>query len=217
MSNSKNFQKRMIKFCLISKLLKIKIFKKRKILITSSLFIFIFLSFYPLLNLTVYGTQFNYYKKAVYNYVVDYSDYLFLTGVVQESRHVPIDLTSKPYLQIHQENILNRVRPNVVFYKTDFVGYGNRIYSMLSAFMISVLTDSALLINWPLIHNHIDCILPYTFYVFRDKSFLDYWQKSPKICNLKTVTINTWAYEKRLDIYESNNIYSRDSKLKHST
>lgn len=83
-------------------------------------------------------------------------------------------------------------------------GYGNRMYSMLSAFLIAVVTESALLIKWPPIDKYIDCPLVDTFRVFNDSSFLDYNQKVPNRCYVNTVTPNAWLYKKNLDVLRSN-------------
>lgn len=93
--------------------------------------------------------------------------------------------------------------PSVVFYRSRHVGYGNRIYSMLSAFMSAVLTDSALVIKWPRIDSYIDCSLPHVFSPFYGRGLLDFNQKSPRICRIKTRTLNTWSYYKRIEIFQS--------------
>lgn len=108
-------------------------------------------------------------------------------------------LASRSFLRLHEEIVSNQSgRHNVVFYQATKDGYGNRIYSMLSAFMVAVLTDSALLIKWPSIGFHIDCLLKDTFKNFTDASFLDLSQKSPKICHLHTDTENSFNYVKKL-------------------
>ena len=71
------------------------------------------------------------------------------------------NLSSEAYLKLHEKIITGHGEPRVVFYKVrKDIGYGNRIYSMLSAFMAAVLLDSALLINWPQFDKYYDCILP---------------------------------------------------------
>lgn len=114
------------------------------------------------------------------------------------------NLSSKSYVRLQEEIVTKRSEhQKVVFYNVYNVGYGNRIYSMISAFMVAVLTDSALLIKWPYIDTYIDCILPNTFKSFQDESFLDYNKNTHEICNVTTKTKNSWIYEKRLTFLQS--------------
>lgn len=112
------------------------------------------------------------------------------------------EIKSISYINIHKNIVLNRIKPKVIFYKVQTVGYGNRIYSMISSFLAAILSDSSLLIDWPSIDNYIDCPLAYTFNKFNDSSFLDLNQKWPKICLISTNTSNTWSFKKHLDFLQ---------------
>lgn len=107
--------------------------------------------------------------------------------------------TFQSYWQLHNSIVKNRSQQRVVFYEAQLAyGYGNRIYSLLSAFMVAVLSDSALLIKWPFIDQFIDCPLDDTFKNFTDSSFLDFSKKQPTICNINTRTQHTWNQTKLL-------------------
>lgn len=108
------------------------------------------------------------------------------------------NFSSESFLNLQKEIIFKRQRQHVVFYEITKDGYGNRIYSLLSALMLAVLTDSALLINWPSIDSYIDCILTKTFHKFTDHSFLDFTKKTPEICVPNTDTRNTFNHTKKL-------------------
>lgn len=130
-----------------------------------------------------------YYKNLFYQSTHDNE---FLT---EETSNI----TSNSFLSLHNSIVRHRNRHRVVFYEVQLRhGYGNRIYSMLSAFMVSVLTDSALLIKWPSIDFFIDFILKDAFKNFSDSSFLDFNQKNPRICFVPTDTLNTWKQAKQL-------------------
>ena len=106
------------------------------------------------------------------------------------------------FLEVQAFVTESRQRRSVVFYKALTVGYGNRIYSLLSAFMLAVITDSALLIDWPDIQKEIETPLSHAFNEFNDWSFLDRRAKWPHLCNLNATSQNTWTYLKRLDTIE---------------
>lgn len=105
------------------------------------------------------------------------------------------DLDLANFSTIHKQNILKK-DSRVVFCQPKH-GYGNQIYSMLTSFLIAFLTDSALLFKWPYIHNYISTPLYLAFRQFDDMSSLDFKQKSPKICPIKSHTVNTWNYLKK--------------------
>ena len=131
--------------------------------------------------------------------------YNFFSNLEKSIFNSIINSSSRNFSKL-QANIISRrgsVQSKVVFYKTGEFGYGNRVYSMMSAFMIAVLTDSALLVKWPLIDSYIDFSLPNVFSTFQDRSFLDFKQKSPKICHMNTGSPNTWNQEKQLDVFKS--------------
>ena len=116
------------------------------------------------------------------------------------------------YERIHNDIVFNRSsNRRVLFYKSSQVGYGNNIYSMLSAFMIAVLTESALLIDWPEIDKYIEPPFNLSFSRFHDSSELDLSQKSPPIFVVHPETENSFRREKRLliDISLPSSYYSR--------
>jgi hypothetical protein len=110
-------------------------------------------------------------------------------------------------------NEKNPTRPvRVVFYSAhNSFGYGNRIYSLLSAFLIAYLTDSVLLIDWPDIRAFIRSPFRLTFKKFTDYSYFDVANKSPPILSLVTGTVNSWKFNKSLVTNQSLPIkaYSR--------
>lgn len=103
------------------------------------------------------------------------------------------------FIQINENIVKDRTNQNVVFYKIPGAGYGNRMYSMLTAFFVAVVTESALLIDWPYIENYIQTPLTNAFTKFNDSSFLDFNQKIPEICTISTNSPNTWQRNKKLD------------------
>ena len=113
-------------------------------------------------------------------------------------------LKSRNFLKIHEKIVLNRTEKKVVFYRVVGIGYGNRIYSMLSAFLAAIISDSALLIDWPLIDNFIESPLVNVFKKYTDKSFLDFNQTTPQICTIITFTNNTWSFNKQFDFLQGN-------------
>lgn len=105
-----------------------------------------------------------------------------------------ISLNETPtFFDLVQQGIIEgKYEARVVFFRiAKDSGYGNRLYSMLSALLVAVVTDSALLIDWPSIDAYIGCPLIGALKSFNDKSFLDFEQNSPKICKIETSTSNT--------------------------
>ena len=86
-----------------------------------------------------------------------------------------------------------------MLYKIAGGGYGNRIYSMLSAFMVAKLTNSAFFIDWPLIDNYID--LKHIVSGSKDdfKSVFEYHQKLNNICDMSIEPPNIWLFNKTLN------------------
>jgi len=110
---------------------------------------------------------------------------------------------STKFDNLQRRIVLKRNEYRVVFYKISEAGYGNRIYSMLSAFLAAVVIDGALLIDWPMIDQYIDCPLQNVFSKFKDLSFLDINQKNPQICHINARSANTWSYNKQLNFLQS--------------
>lgn len=139
------------------------------------------------------------YSRAVNSLQNNESVYFHVTTEFKDYRKLQRQIVSDQQINTSSSSL----PPSVVFYRSRHVGYGNRIYSMLSAFMSAVLTDSALVIKWPQIDSYIDCSLPHVFSPFYGQGLLDFNQKSPPICRIKTRTLNTWSYYKRIEIFES--------------
>jgi hypothetical protein len=68
----------------------------------------------------------------------------------------------------------------------------------MTAFMVAIVTESALLIDWPEIKNYIKEPFKLSFHKFNDSSPLDFNVKHPGIYRINTESINSWNYEKRL-------------------
>lgn len=124
----------------------------------------------------------------------------------QEAKEANTDeFESMDFREIHHDIISNRreVR-RVVFHWPRTCGYGNRMYSMFTSFLVAAITESALLINWPPISNYIDCPLDSVFKTYEGESFLNYDYETWKICNIATLTDNTWSFKKNLSILKGN-------------
>lgn len=164
---------------LFSMMLKVKICKKTNLVILGSCFL-LFVIYAFLFEIFIIKIQPR--ENRVYNNFFVLTDYSFRMEISKNHSQQQL-LTSRSFLRLNQNNVLNRIGPNVVFFKASNFSYGHRLLSMLTAFMVAALTDSPLLINWPSINYHIDCVLPYTFYTFKENSFLNYDQKTPQICH----------------------------------
>ena len=106
------------------------------------------------------------------------------------------------YLELHNRIISGNGEKKVVFYKFYQSGYGNSMYSLLSALMIAVLTDSAFLINWQQIEPYIDCSLKNSFNSYENEtSFLNRKYKIYDICRLYTWTYNTFYQDKDSNLW----------------
>lgn len=100
------------------------------------------------------------------------------------------------------ESRSNKSQISVVFLKTDTtLGYGNRIYSMLSAFLVAILTDSVLLIDWPGIEANIQPPFELTFDRFNGQSTVLDVGNVNDLHYLSTETINSWNPNKQLIQY----------------
>lgn len=148
----------------------------------------------------LYGIIENYLEIRRYREII--SNYVFSNKNEVSKVDKKEEIESIRYVNIHEQIVLNWTEEKVVFYKVTEVGYGNRIYSMLSAFLAAVISDSALLINWPSIDNYIDSPLVDVFSMYTDNSFLDFHQKSSKICKINPSTKNTWSFKKHFDFLQ---------------
>lgn len=107
-------------------------------------------------------------------------------------------LDNSSFVRIHLSIVVNGTSTKVVFNKSPSTGYGNRVYSMLSAFLVAVVTESALVIDWPKIENFIDFALPHSFDKFKHTSFLNPYFEIDTIHKIKSSSSNVWAYNKSL-------------------
>ena len=153
--------------------------------------------YYVLNQANITKTSFQPYKSIIFKFI-------FYENSSNQSNFKLNQTTKKSFLKIHEKIVLNRTENNVVFYRVSGAGYGNRIYNMLSAFLAAIISDSAILIDWPSIDNYIECPLVNVFTKFTDSSFLDLNQKSPQICTITTLTKNTWSFNKHLDFLQGN-------------
>jgi hypothetical protein len=69
---------------------------------------------------------------------------------------------------------------------------------MLTAFLVALVTESALLIDWPLIENFIETPLSNAFVKFNNTGFFDFNQKNPEIYRIKSFSPNPWSPKKRI-------------------
>lgn len=102
--------------------------------------------------------------------------------------------------QIHNRIVSNKSsKIRVVFYSDPKNGgYGNKLYSLITAFLIALVTESALLIDWPEIGNYIKEPFTMSFHRFNDSTYLDFNQKHPSIYTINTKSVNSWNFNKRV-------------------
>lgn len=137
----------------------------------------------------------NYSSNHTYYYFGFGHDYIF--KAIESNFH----LRHKSIINGHHHHDNNTTK--VVFLKVPRdVGYGNQVYIMLSAFLVALLTDSALLIDWKHIDKYVESPLESTFKRIDDSSSLDFAQKSPRICEIRVETANSWSPFKKLILDE---------------
>lgn len=162
-------------------------------------------------NLLLFISQLNYSSKSFYLFQQTKS--VLNSRTISENQSVanfsswgdrewPLKSDFSDYRDLQNQIITKRTPQRVVFYESHPVGYGNRVFSMLSSLMIALVTDSALIIKWPSIDSFINCSLPNVFSTYSDRSFLDFKQKSPRICQINTNTPNTWSFKKQIDFLQ---------------
>lgn len=103
------------------------------------------------------------------------------------------------YILIHESNIegtFNKPR-KIVFNGHTGAGYANKLYSMLSAFTIAILTDSAFICEWNRIYKYIKPNFFLMFYKFRKNNELNsnYDTKSIYVFN---TTNSSWSGQKSI-------------------
>lgn len=105
------------------------------------------------------------------------------------------------YDEIHNRIVSNKTssKIRVVFYSDPKNGgYGNKLYSLITAFLIALVTESALLIDWPEIEKHIKEPFTMSFHRFKDSTPLDFNQKHPSIYTINTKSVNSWNFNKKV-------------------
>lgn len=106
---------------------------------------------------------------------------------------------------IQREKILlSEMSPTKMYYRIAGGGYGNRMYSMISAFMVAKLTNSTFYIDWPVIHKYIE--MKYISPSSNDetKTMFEEYQKANQVCDMSIEPANTWMYNKTLNISQGN-------------
>lgn len=162
------------------------------------LFLIVMIGLYFVYQTNFSKTDFRPYKPLIWQFLFDDDNQHNVTSNATQLTNIE----NLKFAKIHRNILSNRNEKRIVFYQIIGVGYGNRVYSMLSAFLVAVITDSALLINWPQIDSYIQSPLVDVFKRFNDLSFLDFNQKSPEICNIKTKTSNTWSSDKQFEFLQ---------------
>jgi hypothetical protein len=118
------------------------------------------------------------------------------------------------YVEIH-ENIINGIStPRVVFNGDIRPGYANRIYGLLTSFVVAILTDSALIIEWKNIDKFIEPPLLRTYDKFNSTSLLNSEYKPSEIYNLPASTANTWVIEKHFKFYNKYSLPPNASRIR---
>ena len=104
------------------------------------------------------------------------------------------------YNEIHNRIVSNNItKIRVVFYSDPKNGgYGNKLYSLITAFLIALVTESALLIDWPEIEKYIKEPFNMSFHQFNDSTPLDFNQKHPSIYTINTKSVNSWNFNKKV-------------------
>lgn len=170
--------------------LKFKTFKNILIFF-SSIYIIIELNKY-IYSLTIYIRNKSYLHSNSHKFVgnLDY---------IQLENNDPL----QKFVSNH-EKIIESMSNNkkIVFHKRlNSGGYGNSMYSMLSALLLAILTDSALISEWDYIHYFVIPPLKNTFHKYESNSELNINFKKNYIVQ---TSVNAWAYDKNLNVYLEN-------------
>ena len=117
------------------------------------------------------------------------------------STRLQINITNKidrlliDYKQIHENIMNNRTKLRISFNESPSAGYANRLYSMLSSFVIALVTDSAIVINWDRIHEFIQEPFENTFNKYQNQNNeFNYKYNSGNILTLSST--NQWSKHK---------------------
>lgn len=106
---------------------------------------------------------------------------------------------------IHREKILlSEMSPTKIFYRIAGGGYGNRMFSMISAFMVAKLTNSTFYIDWPVIHKYIEMKYVSSSSIDEARTMFEEYQKANQVCDMSIEPANTWMYNKTLNISQGN-------------
>lgn len=108
--------------------------------------------------------------------------------------------SEKKFFEINNvENV--SLNETVIFFNgnNNYLGYGNRIYAMLSAMLVALLRDSVLIVDWKPIPDLIESPFKVTFRNFTNHSYFDWTVNSTEpLVYIKTLTSNTWNSNKTL-------------------
>ncbi|RNA13026.1 hypothetical protein BpHYR1_031704 [Brachionus plicatilis] len=96
------------------------------------------------------------------------------------------------------------INKKVVFHKRlNSGGYGNSLYSMLSALLIAIISESALISDWEYIEYFVVPPLKNVFHKYEPTSELNI---NFKTNYLLSTSKNAWIYDKNVDIYLENSL-----------
>ncbi|CAF0773369.1 unnamed protein product [Brachionus calyciflorus] len=132
-----------------------------------------------------------------------------------ENEQLKISSKLQKYFDIH-EKILNSVDPmkKIVFSEHVRVGFGNRLYNVLTSTLIAILSDSAIQIKWPYIDKYIKTPALYALRFCESTSQLsiDYRDRELNFI-LPEGTENNWSYDKKLELIGISSINTDHKRL----
>lgn len=119
------------------------------------------------------------------------------------------------FIKIHEKNLKdNETNKKLVFMKRNWLGYANKVYAFLTSLTVAILTDSALLIDWPGIDQYIQTPLKDLFRVFEPNSEFNFFYKNATLnFNLPRSTENSFKYEKNLTLMQNTTIPNEKNRL----
>ncbi|CAF1088724.1 unnamed protein product [Brachionus calyciflorus] len=114
------------------------------------------------------------------------------------------------YLQIHNsiiEKSENETKKITFAIPAKGYGYGNKVYGLISALVIAIITDSAVLIDWPEAEKFIESPLKDTFKKFNTTFQLSLgYTGNTSNYHQHALSQNDWIYEKRLEYLVNKSI-----------
>ncbi|CAF0871454.1 unnamed protein product [Brachionus calyciflorus] len=145
--------------------------------------------------------------------------YYFNSYFNHEQTYVAFFKSIDHYIQIHNKIIQSResTPKKLVFFFPHWNGYGNKIYGLLSAFTVSVLTESAIFIDWPEAEAFFQPPLNNTFKKYPAHSSLSFEFKNRTLnYRLTTQDKNHFEYKKNLDFLLNETIPFHKTRLLYS-